>query len=386
MIPVLSIIFWIAIGLVLWSYVFYPVALNFLAGFFGRKPSFSETFIPSVAILVPAYNEESVIARKIENLLALDWPADKLSIWIGSDQSGDRTEEIVRELAAKDPRIHLWRSPDRGGKTQVINRLLPQIENGELILFTDANTMHNKNCIRKMAGYFFDDSVGAIAGNIKHDHGLENIEEAENNYRSFEVWQKINESLLHSCISAFGGFYMLRKSLFKPIPENAYSNDDVLIPMNVIRSGKRVFFEPSAVSHEDFTGDLATEFRRRIRIGAGNFQSFSWLPDFLNPLKGWPMFCYFSHKVIRWFSPILLLISFVNLAILSALGAPEFYMVLFTIASAGSLISIIGWRVLKIGPLRAPYYFLAMNVALLMGLVRFTNGIKSAAWGRTQRS
>ena len=385
MIELAASVFWISMGLLVWSYLLYPPIINILAKVFGNKPEFDPSYLPSVAVLIPAYNEEDVIAKKVQNILDLEWPPDRISVWVGSDQSSDATEEIVKRLALSDSRITLWRAPDRGGKTQVINRLLPTI-NAELILLTDANTMHKRDCLKRMAGYFAGDEVGAVAGRIEHESRLEDAENAENTYRSFEVWQKYNEALLHSSISAFGGFYLLRKSLFRPIPLNAYSNDDVLIPMDVIRQRKRVFFEPNAISTEDITGDFSTEFKRRVRIGAGNFQSFSWLIDFLNPFLGWPCFCYISHKVLRWFSPILLLLAFISLGFLAAFSGLQIYTAAFAIACAGSILTFVGWNILRISFLRSTWYFLAMNMALLLGLFRFLGGIKSAAWGRTQRS
>ncbi len=381
----LQLLFWIPLLAVFYSYVVYPIAVALFAKKFGKKTAFASAYYPNIGILVPAYNEEKVIRKKIENVLALDYPAEKISVWIGSDQSNDATESIVKELMASDSRIHLWVSPDRGGKTQVVNRLIPEID-AELILLTDANTMHQADCLQKMTGHFADPIVGGVAGRIGHIAEENEGELSEDVYRNYEVNQKKNESALHSCISAFGGFYLIRKSSFRSIPANAYSNDDVLIPMNIVRLGQRMIFEPNAVSEEDLTCDVGTEYKRRIRIGAGNYQSFSWLLDFLNPLKGWPAFCYVSHKAIRWFSAIFLAVSFGALGVLTAFGSCQIYSLLFFAGVIGIAIVLVGYLGLKIKVLRPAYYFFIMNIALIQGFFRFAKGIKSAAWSRTDRT
>jgi cellulose synthase/poly-beta-1,6-N-acetylglucosamine synthase-like glycosyltransferase len=349
----------------------------------------NKDIFPSVAVLVPVYNEEKVIEKKIRNIFSLDYPANKLSVWIGSDQSTDKTNSIVSNYP--DKRIHLWIAEKRGGKTEVLNNLIPQI-NSEIILLTDANTMHKSDCLKQMVGYFSDSSVGIVAGRVIHmvresvtgDKHLKGEELAEEMYRSFEVWQKKQESALHSSISAFGGFYCIRKSLFKPIPFNAYSNDDVLIPMNVIRQKKRVIFEEKAISLEDVSGNLKMEFSRRVRIGAGNFQAFFWLLDFLNPFKGWPAFCFISHKVIRWFSPLIILLSGLSLIALYFLTLNSLYFYMLLAAMLFILPSLMH-SIIRIKIFQTIFYFLAMNVALLFGLFRYLGGIKSATWSRTER-
>jgi cellulose synthase/poly-beta-1,6-N-acetylglucosamine synthase-like glycosyltransferase len=373
-------LFWISLAIVIYSYFLYPLFLLVFARLFGRPANTgTDDYLPQIGVLIPAYNEEKVILRKIENILSMDYPADKLSVWVGSDCSNDRTDEIVQGI--DNPRVHLWRSEQRGGKTGVINGLAPQITS-EIIMFTDANTMHRKDCLRVLVKYFADKKVGGAAGYIEHklSAGSEN---AETVYRKFESRQKLLEGQLHSSISAFGGFYAIRKELFRTIPQNAYV-DDVLIPMNIIRQGYRVIYDPEAVSEEDMTEKVKSEFERRVRIGAGNFQSFFWLLDFFNPKFGWPWFCYISHKVTRWFSPFFILFCLVSCVVIVVLGGAQIYKFLL---SCGIIFSVSGLLYHQV-PLRINrhvFYFLAMNLALLFGAVRFSGGIKSAVWKRTER-
>lgn len=376
-------VFWLSVFAIIYSYSIYPLLLVIFSRLFGKPVKKDGSFTPSVGVLIPVHNEESVIKKKIDNILALNYPQDKLSIWIGSDLSTDRTEEYVREY--NDPRIHLWCSPVRGGKTGILNNLAPQID-AEVILFTDANTMHQKDCLGAIVCNLADLSVGAVAGHIEHVLDSEHEDQyGENIYRKFESKQKCMEGMLHSTISAFGGFYAIRKSLFKPIPPNSYSNDDVLIPMSIVRQKFRVIYEPMAHSVEDNTGNLVTEFSRRVRIGAGNFQAFSWLLDFLNPMRGWPFFCFLSHKVSRWFSPFFFVSAAVSCFILSVFGHEAVYRMIF---SAGSIFLVTGLfhKAIPLNITKHIYYFLMMNIALIMGFFRFLCGIKSAAWSRTERS
>lgn len=376
-----EILFWAAVFVLMYSYTLYPLLLIIFTRFFGNPVQQDPHFYPSVGVLVPAHNEERVIKKKIDNILAINYPPEKLSVWVGSDCSTDATEAIVR--GCNDKRVHLWVAPTRGGKTGVLNRLAPCID-AEVILFTDANTMHRKDCLSAMVRHFADRRVGGVAGHINHAQSGDD-EMGEGMYRTFESRQKFLEGMLHSTISAFGGFYAIRKDAFRPIPDNAYSNDDVLIPMNVIRQGLRIIYEPEAVSEEDTTGNTKSEFSRRIRIGAGNFQAFSWLLDFIVPFRGWPSFCLISHKFTRWFSPLFMLLAAVSCTVLFFKSDLDLYKMLF---AAGSIIVVTG-LLHKLIPLRIShhvYYFLAMNVALLLGFKKFCRGIKSAAWSRTERS
>lgn len=379
MITFLQILFWTALFCTIYSYLFYPLLLSLFARLFARPVARDDAFYPSVAVLVPVYNEETVIKSKINNILAMDYPPDRLSIWIGSDCSTDATHDIVRGFS--DGRIHLWIAPQRGGKTEVLNHLVPLVE-ADVILFTDANTMHQGGSLRKMVRSFADPAVGGVAGLIRHRSNDPEPEEVL--YRSFESRQKFFEACLHSSISAFGGFYSIRRSLFRPIQHNAYSNDDVLIPMNIIRQKYRIIFDPEAVSEEDMTDNIGHEFTRRIRIGAGNFQAFFWLLDFLSPLRGWPWFCYFSHKVTRWFSPFLLGTAFICSSILWSMGSSVVY-ALFSLIGVAIIAAGVSFLVVPLALTRPLFYFLSMNTALALGLFRYCAGIKSAAWSHTER-
>ncbi len=381
MLMVVAVLFWISLFFVAYSYIIYPCLLFIFSRCFSRPIKTDQDFTPTVGFLVPAYNEESVIRKKIDNILSIDYPEEKIVVWVGSDCSNDRTDEIVKSY--NDSRVHLWRAPERGGKTGVLNRLTPLID-AEIILFTDANTLHHLDCLRAIVRNFADPAVGGVAGHVEHitKDGEEN---AEALYRFFESRQKVMEGKLHSTISAFGGFYSLRKSLFTPIPPNAYSNDDVLIPMSAIRAGYRVVYEPDAVSEEDLSERISAEFSRRVRIGAGNFQAFFWLLDFVNPFRGWPWYCYLSHKVTRWFSPFFFGLAVIAVTILTFFTDWLVYRSIFSVGAVLILFSLVN-KVFPLKICRHVFYFLTMNSALFLGFFRFAAGIQSAAWSRTERS
>jgi cellulose synthase/poly-beta-1,6-N-acetylglucosamine synthase-like glycosyltransferase len=381
MILTLTILFWGSVFFVIYSYTIYPVLLALFSHIFGKPVKQDENYLPTVGVLVPVHNEELVIKRKIDTILSLDYPPEKISVWVGSDCSTDNSEKIVRDY--NDPRVHLWIAKERGGKTGVVNNLTPLID-AEIVLFTDANTTHHRECLRALTSNYADPSVGGVAGHI--EHAIRGEEEfGEGLYRKFESRQKYFEGSLHSTISAFGGFYSIRKVLFRPIPPNSYSNDDVMIPMSVIAQGYRIIYEPRAVSEEDMAGSTGREFSRRVRIGAGNFQAFFWLLPFLNPFKGWSAFCYVSHKVTRWFSPIMLSLGFVSCGILAFTDTHAIYRMLFTTGTIFILSGIL-YKLIPIRLTRHVYYFLLMNSALILGFFRYVRGIRSAAWSRTERS
>jgi len=382
MVRAAEITLWVSLLLVAHTYLLYPVLLKLLVRAFGRPVRSDPSYTPTVAFLVPAYNEERVILAKLRNVFGLDYPPERVSVWVGSDRSTDATNGIVREFSKHDRRVQLWVSPRRCGKTGILNELAPRID-AEVIVFTDANTMHEPDSLRRMVCSFADPAVGAVAGQINHAVRTTHMRE-ERLYRSFEVDQKRNEALFHSVIGAFGGFYAIRSRLFRPIPPNAYSNDDVLIPMSIVRQGYRVWYEPQAVSTEESTEDLRQEFRRRLRIGAGNYQSLAWLADFLVPLRGRVWFCYFSHKVLRWLSPALLLLAFAALVMLTVLtGLPVYQFA--TGVVLGGLVAAAASPLAPLPLFTHLFYFLVMNAALLIGLGRFLTGIRSAAWNRTAR-
>ncbi|MBD3422663.1 MAG: glycosyltransferase [Chitinivibrionales bacterium] len=370
---------------VVYAYAGFPVLLKVISPSKSRAPQRNHAYKPPISILIPAYNEEKVIARKIDNCLALEYPRELLEIMVCSDCSDDRTVEIVQNNYGDG--VSLFDYRERSGKTGVVNKSLPRAQ-GEIVVLTDANTMFEPDAVAKMISLYSSGNVGAVLGQVRLFTPGDSVGvDKEVAYRDFEADLKFREGLFGAAVGAFGGFYSIRKKLFTPLPPNAYSNDDLLIPARILSQGYRVVFDRAAISREETGKSVSEEFGRRVRIGAGNFQSFFLLLHLLNPLKGGAWFFYVSHKVLRWYSPFLLLLMLISTV--AALSIPWFVYVLiaqgafYAGALAGYGASRMGKSVPVIGSI---YHFVSMNIAILFGFFRYLRGIKSAVWQSTQRA
>ncbi|MGM0444188.1 MAG: glycosyltransferase family 2 protein [Fibrobacterota bacterium] len=369
------------------AYILFPLMMKHLGRMQGRSIRRDPEWEPVVSIFIPAYNEERVIAAKIENTLALDYPPEKLEILVCSDCSSDRTNDIVQEYVNTYPQVTLNAYTERSGKTGMINKAVPAAA-GDIVVLSDANTMYDSQALRSIVSAFSAPDIGAVLGNLQLyvADGVSGLDK-EVTYRAFEADIKNVEGLYGCAMGAFGGFYAIRKSAFEPLPANAYSNDDFLIPLRMIQRGMRVVFDAQARAEEETGETVSEEFGRRIRIGAGNFQSFSLLPGMLNPFRIIRFFFYFSHKVLRWFSPFILLVLFISNAFL--LELPLFrqifglQVVFYGIALIGAVLDRFD---VSLPGVRSIYHFVSMNAALFLGFFRFARGIKSAVWSSTERA
>lgn len=384
---IVAVLFWLTLFLIVHGFFLFPKLTLLLGKLLNKKIKRDLTFEPKISLFIPAYNEEKVIAKKIENVLTLDYPEDKLEILICSDCSDDRTGEIVNEYVKQYPQITFNDYRERSGKTGMINKAIPNAK-GEIMVMTDANTMYEKDALRKIVSSFSSDDIAAVLGEVQlfvpeEGTGLEK----EVNYRAFEAKIKYIEGLFGAGMGAFGGFYAFRKERFVSLPANAYSNDDFLIPARFVAQGYKVGFDNEAISHEETGTTVDEEFGRRVRIGAGNFQSFSFLLPMLNPFKFSRFYFYISHKVIRWFSPFILLTLLLCSFLLSC-SHPVYSIILSGQLLAYSLATV-GWILdknkIRVPILQSLYHFTAMNIALFLGFFRFAKGIKSATWNSTER-
>lgn len=380
-------LFWLALFLIIHGFFLFPKLTLLIGKILKKEIKRDLSYEPYISLFIPAYNEERVIAKKIENVLSLDYPTDKLEILICSDCSADRTGEIVNEYVAKYPQITFNDYRERSGKTGMINKAIPHAK-GEIMVMTDANTMYENDALRKIVSSFSSDDIAAVLGEVQlfvpeEGTGLEK----EVSYRAFEARIKYVEGLFGAGMGAFGGFYAFRKERFVPLPANAYSNDDFLIPARFVAQGYKVGFDNEAISHEETGVTVNEEFGRRVRIGAGNFQSFSFLLPMLNPFRFSRFYFYVSHKVIRWFSPFILLVLLMASMALSCTGV--IYAGILYAQLVGYTLATLGW-ILDKAKIRVPvvhslYHFMAMNVAIFLGFFRFAKGIKSATWNSTER-
>jgi cellulose synthase/poly-beta-1,6-N-acetylglucosamine synthase-like glycosyltransferase len=371
------VVFFVSAGLIVYSYAIYPLLLAFVPSRRHEGPSEPSEW-PSVSVLVSVYNEEKHIIERIDNLLALDYPHDRLEIIIGSDGSTDRTNERTRNYT--DPRVKLHAFDQRSGKPGVLNRLIPQT-GGELLVFSDANAMFAPDALRKLARHFGDPTIGGVCGRLVLRG--EKSETDEGPYWKLETYLKTRESIVDSCLGANGAIYAIRKSCWPGIPDNTFV-DDFVIGMRVREQGLRVIYDTEAVAVEELPQSVGHEMTRRIRIGAGDFQALVLCWRSLLPWRGFHSIAFWSHKVLRWIAPFLMIIALITNV---ALSLNPVFAVLLALQLSFYLLAIIGSvaRSRKIVFFSAPHYFVVINLALLFGFFRFITGTQQAAWKRTAR-
>lgn len=383
-------LFWISAGLVVYSYVIYPVLLVLLASLrqIGQDLSFavrrkerrqrpSVEFTPLVSLIFSAYNEEAVIAEKLRNCAAQDYPPDRFEILAGCDGCSDRTAKLARSACLPNARI--FEFSERSGKLTVLHRLLREAR-GEVIVFSDASAMLDPGSIRSLVRHFSDPGVGCVCGEMRLV-SARGGPCTEGLYWTYEVFLKMLESRLNLLVGASGCLYAIRQELFAPLPPSGI-NEDFLIPMFIRAKGYRQVYEPRAVSREA-AASVRQDFHRHVRIGAGNFHALRLTAHLLSPTAGRVAFSYWSHKVLRWVVPFALPLAF--LSALALAGTP-FYAASAAFGSLLMALALIGHclelRNVRRGLFSIPYYFLSMNLALLLGFVRFLTGEQGMTWNR----
>jgi cellulose synthase/poly-beta-1,6-N-acetylglucosamine synthase-like glycosyltransferase len=371
----LQVSLWLAIGVILYTFLGYPLLIGLLTRWV-HHPVQKSAITPQVTLLIPAYNEASVISRKIENSLAVDYPPQRLEIVVVTDGSDDGTVDIVRGYAEQG--VRLCHQLQRQGKTAAINRVMPSVS-GEIVVFSDANAMLERGSLRALVYNFSDPSVGGVAGEKRVIGGGEGL------YWRYESFLKSCDSALSSVMGAAGELFAIRRRLFEPPPPDTLL-DDFVISLRLVEAGWRVVYEPEAVVTEKPSPKLAGEWQRRARNTAGGFQAMRRLPGLLSPARGWVAWQYFSHRVLRWaITPFLLpMIYALNLLLLEL----PFYRLVFlaqTVFYAAALLGyVLARRDIQRGPLYAVFYFCFTNVAALAGFWRYVTGAQSVTWAKVR--
>jgi cellulose synthase/poly-beta-1,6-N-acetylglucosamine synthase-like glycosyltransferase len=346
---------------------------------FRSRPVAEADVTPTVTFIIPAYNEERNIAAKVENTLALDYPADKLQVLVVSNGSVDRTDEIVR--GCTDPRVQLIVMP-QPGKMEALNEGARRAT-GEVLVFTDADFLLDQHTLREIGRKFADPEVGGVCGarNTSVVREGDATGEGEGMYARWDKWQKIRESRIGSVFAADGLLYAIRRSLYVPIIDPAQS-DDMAISMRVVTQGYRLLYEPKATAYEKAVVRASEEFVRKIRI---TNHSVSALLKLGAPLvtSGFYSVELLSHKLIRHFIAYFLIPLFI--ANLFLLRVSPFYVValagqlaIYGLAAVGAVV-----RDKPIGRSRfftVPYYFCFVNLAAFFGILTMFRKHKLTAW------
>lgn len=370
-------VFVIALAATVYIYFGYP-ALIFLVSRLRPRP-FRRGGEPTVTVLIPVYNEEGVIAEKIANTLALDYPPERLETLVVSDGSTDGTEEIVRRFGEK---VRLLTLP-RSGKAFALNEGA-RAARGEILVLTDANTLLEPGSLRPLVDPFADPSVGGVCGNKKQrpPAGADTTAEGENLYWRWDKWQKALESRAGSIFAADGTLYAVRKELYVPIADPAQA-DDIAISARVVLQGRRLLYEPRAVAWEEAPAEGRDELWRKVRVtnhsvrALWNLGRGLWTSGFYSVEL-------LSHKFFRHLVPFFLIPLFLSNAVLAASGPPVFrvlfagQVLFYGLALAG--FALRGTRLGRAKPFTVPYYFCLVNAAAFLGVLSILRGRRLRAW------
>lgn len=375
-----TIIFWITLGLILYAYGGYAISI-FVLSIFVRNPiKIEEGHEPLVTFLITAYNEERDIAKKLENTLSLDYPRGRLEILVASDGSTDRTEQIVRDYSKKNSSIKLLRVEGRVGKTETQNQAVKAAK-GEIIIFSDATTDYKKDAIRKIVRNYADPAVGAVSGRYNYitkkgsAMGIATIF-----FWDYENFIKSCQTRIKTITGCCGCIYSVRKALYEPLRKDIIS--DLVEPLKILEKGYRIVFEKDAIAYETTTEHSSEEFKMRTRVITRGMNGILHMYNLLNPFKyGFVSFQLLSHKVLRWLIPILLILFFLSNAFLLGYW---FYNLAFTLQVAFYLFALAGWFVDRYGKktkiFSMPLYFCVVNIASLISLFNIIKGEKKTVW------
>jgi len=383
----LEILFYLSCFLIINSFFIYPVVL-FLKNRKYSKRVGDFNFNPSVSILIAAYNEEKVIEERIKNISELNYDPSKVEVFIGSDSSTDKTNEILTEQKKKYNWLNIYLSKERQGKAGILNQLYKQANN-EILVFTDANTLFHKDALKNMIEDFSDKQIGGVCGRLvlvdNEKSKSEGVEEVE--YWKYETMIKKLEGQLGILLAANGGIFAIRSDLFNQIPTLNAVTDDLFISLSVISQGYKFSYRNDAVAYEETGKDVKAEYKRKVRFGATNFETLLFFKKLLWSKNKFLSYAFFSHKVTRWFLPSLLLILFVTGMILSDyndLVHKIFYLqvIVYLLALCGYLLSMIK---LRVPVFSIPYFFVVSNIAIAEGFIKFIKKEHSVIWNSTER-
>ena len=382
----IEITLWLGIGLILHSYVIYPKLVQFFSKYRKNNELIYLDELPPITIIIPAHNEEKVIGQKLETLLQSKFPLEHIELLIGADNCIDQTSSIILSYQDRFPDMTLVEFTERQGKINIVNKLVKKAKH-EIIVMTDANVLFDQNTLNELVKHFKNPKIGLVDSRMEH-FGLKEtgISMAENGYISNEVQTKFGEGKIWGAMMGpFGGCFAFRKDCFQPIPTH-FLVDDFYLNMIILRQGYQCINEQNARVFEDVSNESWIEFKRKIRISAGNFQNLSRFWTMLFRFDG-ISYAFFSHKFLRWILPFFMLFILVGSSILSREHIVYAILNALFILPLGLYIpDYLGKRIgVHFKWVRYIVHFTSMNIALFLGFFKFLGGIKSSIWEPTKR-
>jgi biofilm PGA synthesis N-glycosyltransferase PgaC len=386
------ILFWFSLAVLFYCYIGYGLLLyiiNTIKHIFSqRKVAPTTNDLPSVTLVIAAYNEKDILDEKIQNSLGIDYPAGKLKIIIITDGSSDGSQRVVEEY----PSLLLLHQHERKGKLAAITRAMNFVDT-PIVVFTDANSLLNSSCIRMIIPHYNNPLTGGVAGEkkIRDRPGVSAVGEAEGLYWKYESLMKRLDAAFYTVVGAAGELFSLRTELFRKLPDSIIL-DDFLLSMQVCLQGYKIEYEPGAYAVESPSVSLAEEEKRKVRISAGAYQSVPYLKECLNVFRK-PLlsFQYISRRLLRWVicPPLLVTFFITNLVLVSDPSLPSLYTWFFVAQVIFYLFAIPGWWLVRngrrAGILSIPFYFVFMNYCLVKGFARFITGTQSVLWEKSLR-
>jgi glycosyltransferase involved in cell wall biosynthesis len=374
-------LFWLSVALVVYIYIGYPLVIAVLSKW--RRPlRLQPQPLPVVSILIAAFNEEREIGATLQNKLELDYPRDKYEIIVVSDESGDATDHIVQQVAATaDIPVKLIRQQPRQGKTAGLNLAVPQAS-GEIIVFSDANSIYAADALRRLVENFSDPAVGYVTGKMVYtnpDGSL--VGDGCSSYMKYENWLRGLESRLGSLVGVDGGIDAMRSSLYQPLAADQLP--DFVQPLKVVEQGYRVVYEPRALLMEAALGDAGREYPMRVRVTLRALWALHDMYALLNPFRfGIYSFQLLSHKLLRYLAFVPVILAFFSNALLLSEGTA--YVALFAAQLVFYLLALRGMstsgRPASPFYVSLPYYFSLLNLACMHAFWRYLKGEKQLLW------
>lgn len=374
-------LFWVSVSVLGYVYFAYPLVVTLLSTH-GQHPVRQSDVEPSVCLFITANDEAAVIAAKLTNALALEYPRRRLEILVASDGSVDATDAIVRTFAPHGVRLVTF--PERRGKIAAINDGIASVT-ADIVVFSDANTFLDPGALRALVRNFADETVGAVSGDVVLEGERAALGRSEDLYYRYERWLQACESRIGTMVGVDGALYAIRRQLFVPPPPDTIL-DDMAIPMAVTRAGRRVVFEPEAQAHERGSETAMEEFMRKARVVAGAVQFLSRRDSAVPRQNRQLVVTMISHKALRWLSPVFALLAFVTSAALAVHSTS------FLVLASGQLIFLLAGlagclpALRRLNAIALAHYFWLVQAAAALGFIRGLLGQQSVAWRRFQRT